>query len=117
MKPEELTAGGRPSDRVQLLTYEGARAYRFYDHGQPLVPLVAPVGRPVLRTIVGIYRALLDEIARRDYGVLDKRVSVPAWRKTAIAVRGLAGRFAGSDIPLVSGTKTRISNDFIVTPR
>ena len=33
-------------------------------------PLVDPVGRPVLLTIVGIYRALLDEIVRRDYDVL-----------------------------------------------
>ena len=51
----------------------------------------------MLLTIVGIYRALLDEIARRDYNVLDGRVSVPPWRKTAIALRGLAARFTGGD--------------------
>jgi len=96
--PDELAAGGAPGDRVRaLLTYEGERAYRFYDQARPLAPLVAPAGRPVLRTIVGIYRALLDEIARRDYNVLDGRVSVPPWRKTAIALRGLAGRFTGGN--------------------
>ncbi len=67
------------------------RAYEYYEDARPLVPLVDPVGRPVLRTIVGIYRALLDEIARRDYHVLDARVSLPPWRKIAIAMRALAG--------------------------
>ena len=38
----------------------------------------------MLRAIVGIYRALLDEIVRRDYDVLTARVAVPAWRKAAI---------------------------------
>jgi 15-cis-phytoene synthase len=115
---EELAAGGRPSDRVRaLLTFEGERAYRFYAHGRPLALLVAPVGRPVLLTIVGIYQALLDEIARREYNVLDGRVSVPSWRKTSIALRGLAGRFTGSDFRLESTTPTPTSSDSIVTPR
>jgi len=116
--PEELAAGGEPSDQARaLLTYEGERAYRFYDHARPLAALVAPVGRPVLLTIVGIYRALLDEIARRDYNVLDGRVSVPPWRKTAIALCGLAGRFTGRDTRLEPTTETRTSSNSIVTPR
>ena len=57
------------------------------------MPLVDPVGRPVLLTIMGIYRALLDEIVRRDYNVLTERVTVPAWRKAAIALRALPQRF------------------------
>jgi len=118
VEPEELAAGGEPSDHARaLLTYEGERAYRFYDHARPLAALVAPVGRPVLLTIVGIYRALLDEIARRDYNVLDGRVSVPPWRKTAIALRGFAGRFTGSDTRLEPATETRTSSNSIVAPR
>jgi phytoene synthase len=50
-------------------------------------------------TIVGIYRALLDEIVRRDYNVLTARVKVPAWRKASIALRALARRFPSRDIP------------------
>ena len=85
----------RPSRPLrQLLAFEGRRAYDYYDEAEPLAGLVAPVGRPVLRAIVGIYRALLDEIARRDYDVLARRVSVPAWRKAAITARAFAGRFA-----------------------
>ncbi len=94
--PEELVADGRPSDRVRdLLAFEGRRAYEYYEEARQLVPLVDPVGRPVLRTIVGIYRALLDEIARRDYNVLDGRISLPPYRKVAIALRAMMGRMEG----------------------
>jgi phytoene synthase len=56
------------------------------------------VGRPVLGAIVGIYRALLDEIARRNYNVLAGRISLPAWKKTAITLGSL-----GSALPRWSG--------------
>jgi 15-cis-phytoene synthase len=93
VEPEDLAAGGRPSDRVrELLAFEGRRAYEYYEEARPLVPLVDPVGRPVLRTIVGIYRALLDEIARQDYNVLDDRIALPPWRKLAIALKAMMGR-------------------------
>jgi phytoene synthase len=92
---EELTAR-RASDRLRaLLAYEGRRAYAYYDQARPLAEFVAPVGRPVLATIVGIYRTLLDEIARRDYEVLSERVAVPSWRKVSIALRSLSNRFRG----------------------
>jgi phytoene synthase len=90
---EDLLAD-HPSDAVRrLLEFEGRRAQQFYEAAEPLAELVSPVGRPVLRTIAGIYRALLGEIARRDYDVQSGRVALPAWRKLAIASRSLAGRF------------------------
>ena len=83
---EELIAP-RPAPHVRsLLEFEGRRAYDYYAEALPLARLVAPVGRPVLRAIVGIYKALLDEIARRDYDVLGGRVSLPTWRKAAITI-------------------------------
>jgi 15-cis-phytoene synthase len=98
VEPDELTRGGSPSDRVRaLLAFEGERAYEYYARANPLTPLVNRVGRPVLQTIVGIYRALLDEIARRDYHVLDGRISLPPWYKLAVALRAMANRENGSD--------------------
>ncbi|MFO0958705.1 MAG: phytoene/squalene synthase family protein [Isosphaeraceae bacterium] len=86
---DDLTAE-RPSPAVRaLLEFEGKRAYDYYGKAAPLIRLVAPVGRPVLRAIVGIYRALLDEIARRDYDVMAGRIALPGWRKTAITLRAL----------------------------
>jgi 15-cis-phytoene synthase len=109
VQPEELSANGRPNDRIrELLAFEGQRAYQFYDQARPLAPLVAPVGRPVLLTIVGIYKALLDEIRRRDYNVLSTRVSLPTRRKLAIAAKALAGRFAGMESRLAFRAESQI---------
>lgn len=88
---DELSAG-HVDDRVRaLLEFEAGRAYALYQESRPLVDLVAPVGRPMLRAVVGIYRNLLDEIARRGYDVLAGRISLPPWRKTMITLRSLAG--------------------------
>ena len=92
--PAELAAP-RPTGRVRaLLEYQGGRASAYYRRAEPLASLVDPVGRPVLAAIVGIYRALLDEIVRRDYDVLTGRVALPAWRKLAITARSLGARLA-----------------------
>lgn len=93
VEPSDLTAS-RPSEPLRrLLEHYAQRAYNYYEEGAELVPMVAPVGRPVLLTILGVYRALLDEIARRDYNVLASRVSVPRWRKLVIAARSLPSRY------------------------
>ena len=92
--PEELRSGP-PGDRLRaLLAFEARRAYDYYERAEPLSGLVGPVGRPVLATISGIYRALLDEIVRRDYDVLTARVALSTRRKAAIALRSLATRFS-----------------------
>jgi phytoene synthase len=85
----DLTADQPSSALRELLEFEGRRAYEYFELAAPLTRLVAPTGRPVLRAIVGIYRALLDEIAGRGYDVLTRRVSVPSWKKAAITVRSL----------------------------
>jgi len=93
--PDHLSAS-RPSEPLRrLLEHYAQRALAYYNEGAELVPLVSPIGRPVLLTILGIYRALLDEIIRRDYDVLAARVSVPRWRKVAIAARSLPARYLG----------------------
>jgi phytoene synthase len=92
VRGEDLAILSRPSPNIrELLAFESRRAYDHYDQAPLLVPLVDPVGRPVLKTIAGIYRSLLDEIVRREYDVFGGRVSIPAWRKIAIAVRSMAG--------------------------
>jgi phytoene synthase len=86
----DLDAGRLSPALRAMLEFEADRALGFYREAAPLVGLVAPVGRPVLRALVGIYHALLDEIIRRDHNVLARRVSVPAWRKGAIVLGALA---------------------------
>jgi 15-cis-phytoene synthase len=91
---DHLTATGPPGDRLRaLLAFEAERAFKYYEEARELVPLVASGGRPVLLTIIGTYRELLDEIVTRNYNVLDGRISVSHWRKAAIVLRALAVRF------------------------
>lgn len=89
--PAEL-ADGALTDRLRaLLEFEAGRARSYYEACRPLARLVDPVGRPMLRAIVGIYRDLLGEIERRGYDVLTGRVSVPSWKKGCIALGALVG--------------------------
>lgn len=94
VNPADLLADRVSEPLRALLAFEAGRARAYYDQAAPLARLVTPATRPALGAIVGIYRALLDAIARRDYEVLAGRVAVPGWRKAAIAVRSFASRYA-----------------------
>ncbi len=92
VRPEDLHAP-TPTDALRsLLQFQGERAYHYYAESSPLIDLVSPMGKPVLRTIVGIYRALLDRMAKSNYEVLQRRVSLSPMHKTAIMVRSLVPR-------------------------
>ena len=94
---EELSGTCPPGEPLRaMLAFQARRAFEYYEEASELVGLVAPVGRPVLLTIVRTYRALLGEIVARNYNVLGGRISVPHWRKAAIAVGALAARFTSS---------------------
>jgi phytoene synthase len=86
---DELTATRASPAMRNLVRFESDRAYEYYGQARALGRLVAPVGRPVLRAIMDIYKALLDEIVRREYDVLGGRVSLPGWRKATITLRAL----------------------------
>ena len=92
----DLTATTVSEPLRSLLAFEAERAVTYYQQSAPLSRLIAPEGRPAWRAIVEIYRALLDEIVRRDFEVLSCRVSLPRWRKVTIALRSLTGRFAAA---------------------
>jgi 15-cis-phytoene synthase len=89
---EALGAATAGAALRRLLAFEAQRAYDEYERGRALVALVDPAGQPMLRAITGIYRALLDEIAHREYDVLRDRARVPSWRKAWIVLRSYAGR-------------------------
>jgi len=101
VRPEDLLARHTGGPLRGLLEFQGRRAYDHYERAAPLAALVSPAGRPMLRAITGVYRALLDRMARGGYDVLPRRVSVPAWRKAAITAGAFAGRFAtrGAEVP------------------
>jgi len=117
VKPDELAVARRPDDRLHsLLAFEAQRAYGYYQAVRQLAPLVAPIGRPVLLAIVGVYRSLLDEIVRRDYDVLCSRISLSRWRKLAIGLRAMGGQFSVRDIPGATAATAQSAHNSAASP-
>ncbi|MFO0965892.1 MAG: presqualene diphosphate synthase HpnD [Gemmataceae bacterium] len=77
----------------RLMAFQIERARGFYEASRPLAPLLPPPGRAVFLMMSGAYRALLDEIERRDYDVFTARIRVSRWRKALLALAALPARF------------------------
>jgi phytoene synthase len=76
---------------IELMRFQAERAKTIYAEALALLP---PVDRRVQRTglIMGaIYRALLDEIERADFAVLNQRIALTPIRKLWIAWRTWVG--------------------------
>lgn len=88
--PEEQLRNGRFNDRFRrLMSFQVERARSFYDKALPLLPLVQPSSRACLATMIGIYRACLEEIPRRQYDVYSQRIGLAPWKKLSITARAL----------------------------
>ena len=73
----------------RLMGFQVERARSYYDEALPLLPLVQSTSRAGLATMIGIYRACLEEIPRRQYDVYSQRIGLSPWKKLSIAVRAL----------------------------
>jgi phytoene synthase len=91
--PASLRNGQRDDRFRALMQYQAQRAYANYEAAAALRPLLPPPGRAVFQTMTGTYRALLDEIVRRDYDVFHSRVRLPRWYKLWLAASALPVRF------------------------
>lgn len=78
-----------PNERA-LLAEMAARAERYYESAQKLLPLIDPESRPALWVLVTIYHALLKRIRRANFDVFSRRASVPTIQKIAILGVGMA---------------------------
>lgn len=72
-----------------LLADMAARAEKYYESAQKLLPLVHRESRPALWVLVRIYRRLLIRIKRADYDVFSRRMSVPTFIKLEILAVGM----------------------------
>jgi 15-cis-phytoene synthase len=80
---------GDDDDIIALLAYESARAEEWYERGLELLPLLDRRSRAATAAMAGIYRRLLTSMRRDPRGVLRGRMSLPAWQKSAVALRAL----------------------------
>ena len=79
-------AHGRSDPRVRrALAALVAHTRATYRRAVPGIPLLRKESRACVRTALVLYEGILDEIVRRDYDVLTRRVAVPMSRRLGIA--------------------------------
>ncbi len=87
----DLQASQRSPQFLRLMEFEAERARRYYEESRPLIGMVDARSRSSLWALIAIYSGLLDRIRASGYDVLERRVSMPAWRKSWIVVRAALG--------------------------
>jgi len=86
---QDIRAGVRTPEFIDLMDFETARAREYYRASQPLVNLVHARGRASLRALIAIYSRLLDRIERTNYDVFSRRISLSGREKSWIVLRAL----------------------------
>jgi phytoene synthase len=84
---DDLVAGRYGERFVRLMEHQAARARRFYASAAAAYPVADARSLIAAQIMGGIYRALLDEIETRRFAVFGERITLPARRKVAIALR------------------------------
>ena len=78
----------------RLVAYEIARTREIFRSAEHGIRLLDPTSQDCIRTAFVLYGAILDEIERADYQILDRRVQVPTWRRLAVAAPAVARSYA-----------------------
>ena len=81
-----------PRENVgELVMFESERALEWFDKGFELLGHLDRRSRACVSAMSGIYFRLLRRIRQNPAAVLDGRMSLPAWEKSLVAARSLAG--------------------------
>lgn len=88
----ELANSPDPARIRPLLELQAERARECYGAGEELIHFVAEDSQPALWVLVTIYRSLLDKIARLNYDVFSRRVSLSVREKLVILAQGFLKR-------------------------
>ena len=90
VRMKALATGAKmtPEERAMLATL-GVRAERYYGSAWTLMPLLDRDSRAAMWVLATIYHRLLDRIAAGKMEVFGGRMSVPAWEKVGILLRGV----------------------------
>lgn len=77
---------------AELVRFEAARAWGWYDQGLRLLPVLDRRSAACCGAMAGIYRELLQRIAADPSQMFDKRLSLPGKVKLRVAAQSLAVR-------------------------
>lgn len=89
--PEDLAQMANDQRSRDLIKFEVARAWEYYDRALPLRHSLHQTGRRLFLTFLDLYRSLLTEIERSEYDVFSRRISVSSWKKASITLRAIFG--------------------------
>jgi squalene synthase HpnC len=82
----------------ELLRFEAARAWQYYEEGAALLGLIDPESRGTLWLLVRTYSALLARIESLDFAVFDKRVRLSRAEKMLFMAHARFGRVTEENI-------------------
>jgi len=88
---EDLREGRESESFARMMSFEAARARRYYDESRPLLNLVHKRSRSSLWALITIYSRLLDRIRQSNYDVLRRRIRLSTFEKSFIVLRAMWG--------------------------
>jgi phytoene synthase len=80
-----------PEMSPELIRFEALRARDWFDRGLGLVDVLDARSGACVLAMTGIYRRILERIAREPDEILRRRISLAGWEKAWLAARSLAG--------------------------
>jgi phytoene synthase len=89
--PEPFPAGAMQARFANLVEFEANRAREWYGSGLRLLATIDRRSAACTGAMAGIYRRLLERIARNPHAVLEGRMSLPGGEKALVAAQALAG--------------------------
>ncbi|MGH9699428.1 MAG: squalene synthase HpnC [Candidatus Acidiferrales bacterium] len=97
-----------------FLEFEAERAWRCYEEGAALVPLVDGDSRRTLWTLVRTYSTLLARIEERDFDVFSSRVSFSSAEKIQFLLKaGMSGWWKKDALAKRAGDRRRSGGAFL----
>jgi phytoene synthase len=87
-----------PDQLAELIRFEGRRARDWFDRGLRLTEQLDARSASCVMAMTGIYREILDRIARDPLEVMHRRISLSTWEKAWVATRCLATSEAAAAI-------------------
>lgn len=90
-QPEPFPGEAMQARFANLVEFEANRAREWYGSGLRLLATIDRRSAACTGAMAGIYRRLLERIARNPHSVLEGRMSLPAGEKALVAAQALAG--------------------------
>jgi phytoene synthase len=90
-EPEPFPSAAMQARFANLVEFEASRAREWYGSGLRLLATIDRRSAACTGAMAGIYRRLLERIARNPHAVLQGRMSLPGSEKALVAAQALAG--------------------------